>query len=134
MTQAVPATCVLGPGKTGLTIGLRVLNADRTVYAAFSTTGVSETGVAGTYSKAGLVTVPAAGGHIVWGTALVDLVETTVDAAAVVLEAYSAALRDIAKNLEDQLESADWESKIASAVIDALNANSVQQPKRRRSW
>jgi len=48
MTQTVPATCVLGPGKTGLTIGYRVLNLDGTEYSAFSTTGVAETSTAGT--------------------------------------------------------------------------------------
>ena len=79
MTQLVPATCVLGPGMTGLTIGLRVLNLDGTVYAAFSTTGIAETSTAGTYRKAGGVVAPLAGGYIVWGTALVDYAEATVE-------------------------------------------------------
>ena len=83
MTQTVPATCVLGPGLTGLTIGLRVLNLDGTTYAAFSTTGVAETSTAGTYRKAGGVVAPLAGGYIVWGTALVDYAEATVESAAV---------------------------------------------------
>ena len=39
MSQTIPATAVLGPGKTGLTIGLTVLNIDGTEYAAFSATG-----------------------------------------------------------------------------------------------
>ena len=72
MTQTVPATAVLGPGATGLTIGLRVLNLDGTTYAAFSTTGVAETSTAGTYRKAGGVVAPLAGGYIVWGTAGTD--------------------------------------------------------------
>jgi len=79
MTQLVPATCVLGPGMTGLTIGLRVLNLDGTEYAAFSTTGVAETSTAGTYRKVGGVVAPLAGGYIVWGTALVDYAEATVE-------------------------------------------------------
>lgn len=83
MTQTVPATCVLGPGKTGLTIGLRVLNLDGTTYAAFATTGVAETSVAGTYRKAGGVVVPAAGGYIVWGDAATDYAEATVEGTAV---------------------------------------------------
>jgi len=82
MTQTVPATCVLGPGLTGLTIGLRVLNLDGTTYAAFSTTGVAETSTAGTYRKAGGVVAPLAGGYIVWGTALVDYAEATVESAS----------------------------------------------------
>ena len=82
MTQTVPATCVLGPGKTGLTIGLRVLNLDGTEYAAYSATGVTETSIAGTYRKAGGVVAPLAGGYIVWGTALVDYAEATVESAS----------------------------------------------------
>lgn len=78
MTQTVPATCVLGPGKTGLTIGLRVLNLDGTTYAAFATTNVAETSIAGTYRKAGGVVVPAAGGYIVWGEAATDYAEATI--------------------------------------------------------
>lgn len=91
MTQTVPATAVLGPNKTGLTIGLRVLNLDGTEYAAFSTTGVAETSTAGTYRKAGGVIAPLAGGYIVWGTALVDYAEATVESAAVNVT-YSAGV------------------------------------------
>ncbi len=83
MTQTIPATAILGPGKTGLAIGLRVLNLDGTTYAAFSTTDVAETSTAGTYRKAGGVVVPLAGGYIVWGTALVDYAEATVESTAV---------------------------------------------------
>lgn len=79
MTQTVPATCVLGPGKTGLTIGLRVLNLDGTTYAAFATTGVTETSTAGTYRKTGGVVCPDAGAHIVWGVSGTDYAEATVD-------------------------------------------------------
>jgi hypothetical protein len=67
MTQTVPATAALGPGKTGLTIGLRVLNLDGTTYSAFSTTDVAETSTLGTYRKASGAVVPDAGGYIVWG-------------------------------------------------------------------
>ena len=96
MTQLVPATCVLGPGKTGLTIGLRVLNLDGTEYSAFSTTGVAETSTAGTYRKAGGVVAPLAGGYIVWGTALVDYAEATVESAAAnVTMVKGAAINDL---------------------------------------
>lgn len=98
MTQTVPATCVLGPGLTGLTIGLRVLNLDGTTYAAFSTTGVAETSTAGTYRKAGGVVAPLAGGYIVWGTALVDYAEATVESAAVNVTMWnSGALPQVAE-------------------------------------
>ena len=79
MTQTVPATAVLGPGKTGLTIGVTVLNIDGTEYAAFSASGVAETSVAGTYRKASGVTVPDAGGYLVWGESGTDYAEATVD-------------------------------------------------------
>lgn len=82
MTHTVPATAVLGPGKTGLTIGYRVLNLDGTEYSAFSTTDVAETSTAGTYRVAGGVVAPLAGGYIVWGTALVDYAEATVESAS----------------------------------------------------
>jgi hypothetical protein len=83
MTQTVPATAVLGPGKTGLTIGLRVLNLDGTEYSAFSATDVTETSTAGTYRKAGGAVVPDAGGYIVWGVSGTDYAEATVDSTAV---------------------------------------------------
>lgn len=91
MTQTVPATCVLGPGKTGLTIGYRVLNLDGTEYSAFSTTGVAETSTAGTYRVAGGVVAPLAGGYIVWGEAATDYAEATVDSTAVNVT-YSAGV------------------------------------------
>jgi hypothetical protein len=68
---------------TGLTIGLRVLNLDGTVYAAFATTGVAETSTAGTYRKAGGVVAPLAGGYIVWGVAGTDYAEATVESTSV---------------------------------------------------
>jgi len=83
MTQTVPATAVLGPGKTGLTIGLRVLNLDGTTYSAFATTDVAETSTAGTYRKASGAVVPDAGGYIVWGVSGTDYAEATVDSTAV---------------------------------------------------
>ena len=79
MTQTVAATCVLGPSLTGLAIGVTVLNVDGTEYAAFSTTGVAETSVAGTYRKAGGVVCPDAGGYLVWGVSGTDYAEATVD-------------------------------------------------------
>lgn len=95
MTQTVPATAVLGPGKTGLTIGLRVLNLDGTTYAAFATTDVAETSVAGTYRKAGGVVCPDTGAYIVWGTAVLDLAETTVEAAVTTVGSVTGAVGSV---------------------------------------
>lgn len=91
MTQTVPATAVLGPGATGLTIGYRVLNLDGTEYSAFTTDDVAETSTAGTYRVANGVVAPDAGGYIVFGTALVDYAEATVDSTAVNVT-YSAGV------------------------------------------
>ena len=91
MTQTVPATAQLGPGKTGLAIGYRVLNLDGTTYSAFSTTGVAETSTAGTYRKTGGVVCPAAGGYIVWGVSGTDYAEATVESTAVNVT-YSAGV------------------------------------------
>ena len=79
--QTVTANAVLGPGLTGLAIGLRVLNIDRTLYSAFRTTDVVETSTLGTYSRTTGVYVPAEGGFIVWGVAGTDYAEVAVDSA-----------------------------------------------------
>ena len=91
MTQTVPATAQLGPGKTGLAIGYRVLNLDGTTYAAFSTTGVAETSVAGTYRKTGGVVCPDAGAYIVWGVSGTDYAEATVESTAVNVTLWNGA-------------------------------------------
>jgi hypothetical protein len=85
MAQVVSAIAVLGPGKTGLVIGYRVLNLDGTVYSAFTIVGVSETSVLGTYRVASGVSVPDAGGYIVFGTAVTDYAEAGVDGEAALL-------------------------------------------------
>lgn len=119
MTQTVPATCVLGPGKTGLTIGLRVLNLDGTTYAAFATTNVAETSIAGTYRKAGGVVVPAAGGYIVWGTALVDYAEATVESTAVnVTHSAGIATGGRLAEVTDLPAAAPSAATVADAVWD----------------
>lgn len=78
MSQTIPASCELGPAYTAQAIGYRVLNLDRTTYSAFSTTGVAETAVAGTYAKSGGATAPDAGGYIVWGTSGTDIIEDDI--------------------------------------------------------
>jgi len=119
MTQTVPATAVLGPGKTGLTIGLRVLNLDGTEYAAFSTTSVAETSTAGTYRKAGGVVAPLAGGYIVWGTALVDYAEATVESAAVnvtMQQGVAVAAADANGNVPVDVKT--WKGEIPQSLTD----------------
>jgi hypothetical protein len=81
MTQTLPLTIVLGSAYTGLAIGYRVLNLDRTVYSAFTTTAVAETDVVGTYAVSGGVVAPNAGGYVIAGTALLDYAETVIEPA-----------------------------------------------------
>lgn len=78
----LPATFVLGIENTGLAIGYRVLNLDRTTYSAFTTTGVAESiAGSGTYSVNGGITAPDAGGYIIAGTSGTDIAEATIDPA-----------------------------------------------------
>lgn len=121
MTQTVPATAVLGPGKTGLPIGLRVLDIDRVQYSAFSTTGVAETGTAGTYSKAGGAVVPDAGGYIVWGVSGTDYAEATVDStSANVTYSAGVALAGRLAEVTDLPAASPSASVIADAVLDEV--------------
>lgn len=101
MAQTIPATAVLGPGLTGLAIGYRVLNLDRTEYSAFATTDVVETGVAGTYTVEGGVLVPSAGGHIVWGVDGTDYAEATLDPILDVDAIWAASERTLTSTPEE---------------------------------
>lgn len=126
MTQIVPATAVLGAGQTGLTIGYRVLDIDRVEYSAFSTTGVAETNILGTYSKTGGVVAPNAGGYIIWGTSGVDLAEDEINPAL----AWSGSspgtgmyYEDLVEETSDTVLKRDWtliSGEASRSVINAL--------------
>jgi len=117
MTQIVAATCVLGPGQTGLTIGLRVLNLDGTTYSAFSTTGVAETSVPGTYRKANGVVAPDAGGYIVWGTSVVDKAEAAVDSSIMGKSPATLAAADVSGNLPVDVQTIKTQAVTAAAPV-----------------
>lgn len=95
MTQTLPLTIALGAAYTGQAIGYRVLNLDRTVYSAFSTTNVAETAIAGTYAVSGGILVPDAGGYVIVGTALVDYAEAAADAASSLVSVSGTGLTTI---------------------------------------
>lgn len=82
MTQTLPLTIVLGSANTGLALGYRVLTLARAVYSAFTTSGVAETAVAGTYAVNGGIVAPDAGGYVIAGTALADYAETVIEPAS----------------------------------------------------
>lgn len=92
MSQTIPGVFVLGASKTGLAIGYRVLNLDRTTYSAFSTSGVSESAIAGTYYKADGIVAPDAGGYIVVGTSGTDMAEDEIEPAAPTVAAIQSGL------------------------------------------
>jgi hypothetical protein len=125
MTQTIPATAILGPGKTGLTIGYRILSLDGTTYSAFSTTGVTETSTAGTYSVAGGVVAPTAGGYIVWGTALVDYAEDEIGPEF----SYPGSVTGAGAYYEDLLA---WISAVAQTVNSSSDSTAAGAITRRR--
>lgn len=106
MAQTVPLSIVLGPQHTGLAIGYRVLDIDRVEYSAFTTDGVVETNVAGTYAVAGGVVVPIEGGYIEVsrrdGEIVTPLAETAVDGGiGSGSSSYSDTITDAGGNLLD---------------------------------
>jgi hypothetical protein len=81
MAQTIPALAALGASKTGLTIGYRILNLNRTTATAFTTTNVAESAVDGTYYVSGGISAPDAGGYIVWGESGTDYAEAPIEPA-----------------------------------------------------
>lgn len=126
MSQTVPGTFILGASKTGLAIGYRVLNLDRTTYSAFSTTGVSESAIAGTYYKADGVIAPDAGGYIVVGTSGTDMAEDEIKPAAPTVAAIQSGLSTLTTtDIDNRLVAYDAatgaEAAAILAAIAALN-------------
>ena len=112
MAQTVPLTVRLGAANTGLALGYRILNLDRTVYSAFTVTGVVESTVLGTYSVDDGAVAPDAGGYVVWGTSGSDRLEGNIDPAASL-----TAITDAIDDLSDAVEA-------IQADVDALGATS----------
>lgn len=116
MAQNVIIAADLGAGNTGLTIGYRVLNVDRTEHTAFTTTGVSESGdIAGYYYKNALVSIPDQGAYIVWGESGTDYVESVEPAKPVTESEINAqvdtALTDYDAPTKTEMDSAFTEIK-----------------------
>lgn len=126
MSQTVPGTFILGASKTGLAIGYRVLNLDRTTYSAFSTSGVSESAIAGTYYKASGVVAPDNGGYIVVGTSGTDMAESEISPAAPTVAAIQSGLSTLTtSDIDARLVAYDAatgaEADAILAAIAALN-------------
>ena len=148
MTQITPFTAQLGPGKTGLTIGYRVLNLDGSQYSAFTTTGVAET-IPGTNRVIGGVEVPDSGGYIVVGESGTDLAEATVEAVLSGFSTHTAAdvwavgTRTVTggtidtnldmRGTDDALLAADYTdppsvAAINAEIVDALSVDTYAEP------
>ena len=93
MTRTVPLTVQLGSGNAGLVIGYTVLDVDRIEYRAFTSAGVSESVIPGTYYVSGGVIVPDDGGYITIGEAGRVLLEVAIDPAGLSAQGTADALK-----------------------------------------
>lgn len=80
MAQSLNLAVALGPSKTGLAVGYRLLNLNGTTQAAFTTTNVVEASTPGTFVVTVPVSVADAGARIVWGISGTDYLEGVIDA------------------------------------------------------
>jgi hypothetical protein len=79
MAYTYPVVAALGASKTGLAIGYRLLNLDRSVAQAFTTVGIAETSVPGNYVVSGGLSLAAGyAGYIEWGTAATKYAEEAI--------------------------------------------------------
>lgn len=81
MSQQVNLGVALGAARTGLPIGYRVNYMNGAGFAAFTSGGVAETTVPGTYVVTTPVTVPDDGAIVTWGTPGNDFLVSIVDRA-----------------------------------------------------
>jgi hypothetical protein len=112
MSYTVASNAVLGAGKSGLAIGYRLVDLAGVVVTSFTTTNVVETGVPGTYTVTGGISVPDGFvGRIVWGVSGTDYAESTVQDADHLLKRGMA-------HVEDDAEA----DSLTELVLAALNA------------
>ncbi|MCO6459278.1 MAG: hypothetical protein J5I93_28545 [Pirellulaceae bacterium] len=112
MAYTIAANAVLGAGKTGLTIGYRLVDVDGVEVLAFTITNVTETSIAGTYTVTGGVSVPDGFvGRIIWGESGTDYAEATIQDADHILKRGMAHVEDDADN-----------DSLTELVLAALNA------------
>lgn len=97
-SDTIAATAILGPAYTGLSIGYRVLNLDRSTYSAFTTDDVAETDVDGTYTVSGGALVPSAGGYIVWGIDGTDYAEADLPPTMTAASIWTYATRTVSQS------------------------------------
>ena len=74
MSKIIPLVAQLGPAKTGLTVGYTIYKLDHTLFSAFSTIGVVESVIPGTYFVDNGIEVPDEGSYILVGTSTEPLV------------------------------------------------------------
>lgn len=112
MAYTIASNAVLGAGKGGLAIGYRLVDVNGNEVQAFTTTNVVETGVPGTYTVTGGISIPDGFvGRIIWGESGTDLAEATVQDADHVLKRGMA-------HVENDAEA----DSLTELVLAALNA------------
>lgn len=122
MTQTVPLVAQLGAANTGLLIGYAVYDIDHVLYSAWSSTGVAESDVPGTYYVTGGVVMPDTGGHIVVGEDGSPLCEVAIDPAPLDAAGTRAAVGLSDDNLDSQLGALPTAAETASVVDTVLSA------------
>ena len=146
MTRSLALGVALGPSRTGLAIGYRLLNLNGTTQAAFTTTNVVESGgVPGVYLVTAPVSVADAGARVIWGVSGTDYWEYTIDpltevnltttAQTAVQTAAAAALTAYDPPTKAELDTAQaaiiadtgaTETAVLSAISGLNNLSSAQ--------
>lgn len=122
MTQTVPLVAQLGAANTGLLIGYAVYDIDHVLYSAWSSTGVAESDVPGTYYVTGGVVMPDTGGHIVVGEDGSPLCEVAIDPAPLDAAGTRAAVGLSDDNLDSQLSTlAAYVDTEIAAILAAVD-------------
>jgi hypothetical protein len=120
MAQTVPLTVRLGAANTGLALGYRILNLDRTTYSAFTTTGVVESTVLGTYSVDDGAIAPDAGGYVVWGTSGNDRLEGNIDPVPAGLATLATSIETIDNFLDTEIATIITNLATVDTVVDGI--------------
>lgn len=116
MAQLLNLGAALGASKTGLTIGYILQDMDGTTQAAFTTTNVVETSVAGSYVVTVPVSVADAGARIGWG------ISGTIYAWGVIDAVPSVALTATAVTaVQSGLATATNVSDAQTVITDAID-------------
>lgn len=121
MAYVLDIGAVLGAGKTGLTIGYKLINLNETVITAFTTASVIETAVLGNYHVTGGISIPDNfQGRVVFGTSIIDMAEVWLNPSEVEANFNADALL---KRSVSHGESTAETSSLTEMILAALNSS-----------